>query len=208
MTDNSPQQPEPLVPVELRRKGFWLSLFFSGLLIAYYVAYIAGIAHASPRELGLSNVLLFALLCFLFFAVPWHQLGWALRRFGPMEFERKLEGQSRERVLEISALEDRIAELESRVGQDPSAAAVMAPEASGSNVRAQILAFLQEHDQQAFSPGALEKRAANEPDHAGLADHPVILRRTLRRLVAEGMLVTRVGEDGETLFRIRPDTQG
>lgn len=208
MTDNSPQQPAPLVPAGLRSKGFWLSLFFSVVLIAYYVAYIVGVANASPRELGLSNLLLFFLLCFLFFAVPWHQLGWALRRFGPMEFERKLEGQSRERILEIAALEERIAELESAVRQDKGTAAIMAPGDPLESLQEQVIAFLREHDQQAFSPGAVERQCAKEPGYASLADDPIALRRTLRRLVAEDRVVTRVSENGETLFRIRPGNQG
>lgn len=84
MTDNSPQQPAPLVPAGLRSKGFWLSLFFSVVLIAYYVAYIVGGERVPPRARVIQSAAVFpALLPFLRGALASARLGpEAVRSYG------------------------------------------------------------------------------------------------------------------------------
>lgn len=200
MTDSADNNPDRFVPEPFRRRGLWGSLLFSGVLIVYYIAFIVGLVTASPRDLGLSNLLLFSLLCFVFFATPWDQLGRALRRFGPVEFERKLEGQSEERVREISALEDRIAALEA--GHSLAAVRAAVPKAE-SEVQKLLISYFREHDQQAVSPRALASWAARQDGYETLADSPDRLRRALRHLVVSGVLETRVGDEGQTLYRIR-----
>ena len=200
MAERANNRPETFVPEAFRRKGLWVAGSTAGLMIVYYLAFIAGLVDASPRDLGLSSLLLFSLVCFLFFATPWNDLGRVLRRFGPVEFERKLEGQSRERIRELAALEERISALEN--AQAPVTTDTSGP-AEDAELRDQLVAFCQAHDQQAFTPAELASRAARQ-GYDALAGDSQKLRQALRHLVAIDALETRVSEDGQTLYRIRP----
>ncbi len=209
MTGDSKETQDQFVPEKVRNRGIGLSLLFSGLLVVYYLIYILGLVEASPRDLGLSNLLLFSLICFLFFAVPWLKLSPALRRFGPLEFERKLEGQSEERIREISALEDRIAEIEARLDHmaSPEAAVQVSRSQTDDRLRILILEFFFRFDRMSLSPRRLETWGAQQPGFEGLARNPALLRQLLRRLVVENRLETTVSEAGTTLYRLKTPSE-
>lgn len=204
MTDHDDEQAQELFPEKIRRDGFRVSLLISLIIIIYYAVFIFKAFPSPPSELGLSNLLLFSSACFLFFSVPWHKLGLSLKRFGPLEFERKLEGQSEEHIKDISALEDKIAQLEAAMrasGGDfkPTEVTLTSGE---QNMRKLIVDFLTDYEQWSFSPLRMQTWGSQRPGYSGLASEPAMLRRFLRSLVSEGILETRVSKKGNTLYRI------
>ncbi|MCG7940579.1 MAG: hypothetical protein N0C88_17260 [Candidatus Thiodiazotropha lotti] len=202
MTDNNDDQEEELFPEKIRQIGFWISLVFSLAIVIYYVAFIFECVSPTPKDLGLSNLLLFSAACFLFFAVPWHKLGLNLKKFGPLEFEQKLEGQSEEHVKDISALENKIAQLEAAMkasGCEVKTAEVQ-PTSDENEMRDLIVNFLTEYEHWSFSPLRMETWGAKRPGYSKLASNSSLLRRLLRSLVSEGVLETRVSKKGNTLY--------
>jgi hypothetical protein len=205
MTENNDDQ-EELFPKNTRKIGFWVSLIFSLAFITYYLAFVFHCVTTSPKDLELSNLLLFSSASFLFFAIPWHKLGLSLKKFGPLEFERKLEGQSEEHIKDISALENKIAELEAAIVASRPQIQVSAiqPTSEEKEIRALIVKFLTDFEQWSFSPSRIESWGAHSsPGYSKLADNSSLLRRLLRSLVSEGVLETRVSKKGNTLYRIK-----
>jgi hypothetical protein len=153
MTENNDDQEEPF-PENTRKIGFCVSLIFSLAFIAYYLAFIFHCVTTSPKDLELSNLLLFSAASFLFFAIPWHKLGLSLKKFGLLEFERKLEGQSVEHITDISALENKIAKLEAAIaasGRQIQVSAIQ-PTSEEQEIRDLIVKFLTDFEQWSFSP--------------------------------------------------------
>ncbi len=72
-------------------------------------------SYASPKELQLSNLLIFSLSVLLFILVPWGKLGIRIRKIGSVEFDRVVSGQAREHAEEFAELRARIEELEGKV---------------------------------------------------------------------------------------------
>jgi len=205
MSKEEEEQEEELFPENIRIIGFWTSLIFSGILIAYYVAYIYECVEASPKDLGLSSLLLFSLACFFFFAIPWHKLGLSLKKFGPIEFEKRLDGQSEEHIRDISEIEKKISQLESTVYANGKIkqGVIAEPSPREKELRELILKFLSEYDRWSFSPLRIEEWGADRPGYSKLAGDPSLLRSLLRALVAEGRLETRVSKKGNTLYRYK-----
>ncbi len=205
MNEDNDVQEEELFPENIRKIGFWASLIFSVSLIAYYLAFIFHGATVSPKDLELSNLLLFSVASFLFFSIPWHKLGLSLKKFGPLEFERKLEGQSEEHIKNISELENKIAELEAAIAASGHQVQVSAiqPTPEEQEMRDLIVKFLTNFKQWSFSPSRMESWGAEQPGYSKLAGNPSLLRRLLRSLVSEGVLETRVSKKGNTLYRIK-----
>ncbi|MCG8017723.1 MAG: hypothetical protein JAY97_16030 [Candidatus Thiodiazotropha sp. 'RUGA'] len=204
MTDNNVDQEEELFPDSIRKVGFWISLVFSSTIIIYYVAFIFQYVSPTPKDLGLPNLLLFSAVCFLFFAIPWRKLGLSLKKFGPIEFERKLEGQSEEHIKDISALEIKIAQLEAALKASVSEvkAVEIQPSPDENEIRDLIINFLTEYEQSSFSPLRMETWGAQRPGYSKLAGNSTLLRTLLRTLVSEGVLETRISKKGNTLYRI------
>lgn len=205
MLNDANGQQEALLPKNVQRYGFWLSLIGSLMLFTYFVIYIVGYVEVAPKDLGLANIFLFSLACFMFFSIPWHNLGLGLRRFGPLEFERKLKGQSEERIKDIAALEEKIEKLEEVLGRPPGAVHYVDKERNRkvSDFKALIVAFLREFDDRAFSPRRIENWGAQQPGYSELSGNSELLRTTLRRLVVEGTVETSVSQRGNTLYRIK-----
>ncbi|PHS62705.1 MAG: hypothetical protein COB09_14305 [Thalassobium sp.] len=203
--DYEQEETEELLPPNVRRTGFWASLLFSVALIGYFVTYVFNQSIASPKDLGLSSLLLFAVACFLFFAVPWHRLGLSLKKFGPLEFERKLEGQSEEHIKDISALEDKIAQIEAAIqsGSSHQQIGKVPQKPEEIEMRDLIIKFLSEYSQWSFSPLRIENWGAERNSYSDLAGNSALLRRLLRSLVSEGILETTISKKGNTLYRIK-----
>lgn len=203
MTESDDDQDE-LFPENIRKIGFWASLLFSLALITYYIAFIFHFATTSPKDLEISNLLIFSATSFLFFSIPWHKLGLSLKKFGPLEFERKLEGQSEEHIKDISALENKIAELEAAIVEGGRQVPIIAiqPTTEEQQMRELIVKFLTEYKKWSFSPSRIETWGAQQPGYSMLADNSSLLRRLLRSLVYEGILKTSVSKKGNTLFRV------
>lgn len=193
-----------VLPRRIQSAGFWCSLIMSVAIIAYLASFAAGCVTVSPKDLELTNILLFSLACLLFFGVPWNSLGLSLKKFGPLEFERKLEGQSEEHIKDISALEEKLASLEAALENKLGSNLQNNVKELDTNegFKALVVQFLSDFDEWAFSPLRIENWGSKQKGYEELAGKTDLLRRILRKLVAEGILETRVSKKGNTLYRI------
>lgn len=205
MLNDDQQNGQELLPKKIRTTGFWCSLGISAFIIAYIVGFAVGCVNVAPKDLGLISILLFSLASLLFFWVPWHSLGLSLKKFGPLEFDRKLEGQSVEHIENFSALEDKIEKLEKLLLSEGSenkhnSNVVSLTEAEYKNL---IIRFLMDFNEQPFSPLRIESWGAKQEGYKELGGQSDFLRRMLRKLVSEKMLETAISKKGNTLYKIR-----
>ncbi len=203
MSNDTDEQQEELFPPKLRFAASAVFGILSLAIIVYFAVYILGGVKASPKDLSLTSLLIFSLSCVLLFSVPWNKLGLSLKKFGPLEFEKKLEGQSNEHIQDISALEDKIAQLEKLLSQHNVMPEVAAETSEEAQLRELIIRFLTEYEQYSFSPLRMENWGSKIKGYAKLKGDPQQFRRLLRKLVAEGELEIRVSEKGNTLYRIK-----
>ncbi len=159
-------------------------------------------SYASPKELQLSNLLIFSLSVLLFILVPWGKLGIRIRKIGSVEFDRVVSGQAREHAEEFAELRARIEELEGRVrGMDE--VATISETFATPELRPLILKFLNDFQPNAYSPLRIKKWGSRQPGFEKLADYSQgLIRTVLQGLVAEGRVATRVSKLGNTLYKI------
>ncbi len=203
MSNEVDEQKEELFPPKIRCIATAIFGILSIAIMCYFLAYIFKCVDASPKDLSLSNLLIFSLSCTLLFSVPWDKLGLSLKKFGPLEFERKLEGQSTEHLQDISALEDKIAQLEKICGKGSKSTDDADKPNEEDELRGLIIQFLTEYQRYSFSPLRMENWGAKKNGYSKLRGQPQLLRRLLRKLVAEDELETRLSEKGNTLYRIK-----
>jgi hypothetical protein len=199
--DDNEDQVEELLPTTVKWIGFLISAVISLAIILYIVGYAFNCFDRAPKDMGLSNLLLFTLACAVFFGIPWGKLGLSLKKFGPIEFERVLEGQSQERASDLSVIEDRLAELESKIISTPGLPSVPSNTDQG-DMTEKVLGFMERYRRWSFSPKKMETWSDknNEPEYTIFKEKPELLRRTLRKLVGSGDLDTRVSKKGNTLY--------
>lgn len=196
-------QKEELFPPKIRCIATTVFSSLSVAIVLYFLAYIFKCVDVSPKDLSLSNLLIFSLSCTLLFSVPWDKLGLSLKKFGPLEFERKLEGQSTEHLQDISALEDKITHLEKIIDKGSKSIGGSEKSNNEEEFRTLIIQFLTEYQRYSFSPLRMENWGSKQNGYSKIKGQPQILRRLLRKLVTEGELETRLSEKGNTLYRIK-----
>ncbi len=199
--DDNEEQVEELLPTTVKWIGFSISAVISLAILIYIIGYAFQCFERAPKDMGLSNLLLFSLACSVFFGIPWGKLGLSLKKFGPIEFERVLEGQSQEHASDLSAIEDKLAELESKI-ISTNGVSNGSLNTDQDDMTKKVLKFMERYRRWSFSPKKMETWSDknNESEYIIFKEKPELLRRTLRKLVAKGDLDTRVSKKGNTLY--------
>lgn len=169
-------------------------------LFAEYIANPTG--SASPKELELTTILLFSIMALIVVLVPWEKLGIRITKIGGIEFKDIVREQATEHAEEISYLEDRIEALEAKV-RSTDELAEFSEGFKEPELRKQLIAFLTKYREWAFSPSRIRVWGSKQQGFSALSnfDH-IFIRRTLQKLVSEGLLETRISKKGNTLYRI------
>ena len=196
-------QVEEIFPAKIRNIGLAISSVISIAILAYYITFIMGCVNATPHALDLSIIFIFSTSCVIFFGVPWHQLGLSLKKFGPFEFEQKLEGQLQERIQEISYIEDKLAKLETSLNQKATSKTISNNSTPEQKMKDLIVKFLTEFQSSAYSPVRMEKWGAKQNGYSKFKNQLDLIRRMLRKLVVEKQLETRLSKRGNTLYSIK-----
>lgn len=157
---------------------------------------------ASPKELQLTNLIMFSFAVLILVLVPWQKLGIRIRKIGSVEFERVVSAQAKEHVEEFAELRARIEELEGKVrGLDE--VAPLSENFTAQELRPLILKFLDEHQPLAYSPLRIYKWGARQPGFEEFGKYSQgAIRTVLQNLVLEGKASTRVSRLGNTLYTI------
>lgn len=198
MIDDNVKQ-EEILPPHIRIIGFIVSTILSVFSLAYIVGFTFRYFTVPPNDIGLDNLLLFTLASLIFFGVPWGQLGFSIKKLGPIEIERKLKGQSQEHLTNISLIEDRLQVLEDNLDSSTinDNSALYETDLSMSD---EVLKFLKQYNRWSFSPLKMEKWWDERKEYKIFKDKPDALRRTLRKLVANNQVDTKISKRGNTLY--------
>ncbi len=174
------------------------------ICLLLYGAYVKDPTHAaSPAELGLSGLLIFCVTALAIIHIPWHELGYRIKKVGAVEFEQALNAQVAERAEEIGYLEERIAALESALERKSIQGSEMFRQMYDPKLRKLLLNFLSANDRVFFSPLRIKEWGSTQPGFESLKNFEVgFIRHILGKMVAERVLETAISKKGNTLYRI------
>ncbi|ODB93520.1 hypothetical protein A3194_02185 [Candidatus Thiodiazotropha endoloripes] len=183
-----------------------LSLFFALIAIwclYYYYSYLSCPDEvASPSDLNLSVILIFCFSVLFVLHIPWEKYGLRIKRIGALEFEQVVETQAAEHAEDLSEVEERLLNLEQAMRETHEGVQFNEMLAE-PELRNLLISFLSTHNRWAFSPLRIRKWGSKQAGFENLSNYdPALLRSTLRKLVAEGVLETRVSKKGNTIYRI------
>jgi hypothetical protein len=173
------------------------------LCAVFFKRYIdAPDAFASPSDLGLNSIFFFSVSALFVVWTPWHTLGLRITKIGGIEFTEIVAGQASEHAEEISYLQDRIETLEANV-RSLNGITELVESFEEPNLRKLLTDFLTKYKEWAFSPSRIRAWGSRQQGFAELAkyEHPFV-RSTLQKMVADGLLETRISKKGNTLYRV------
>ena len=157
---------------------------------------------ASPKDLGLTPLIIFAMSGLVILWTPWKKLGIRVTKIGGLEFEKIVQEQANEHVEEQNDLNKRIEFLENHI-QNQDATLVFTDRAREPELREMLKNFLTEYSTWAFSPARIKAWGAMQKGYENLTQfESPLIRNTLQKMVSDGELVTRVSKKGNTLYRI------
>ena len=125
-------------------------------LISFCALYVSNYlnspsVYASPSDLDLSSIFLFAVSAFFIAWMPWHVLGVRITKIGGIEFKEIVAEQASEHAEEISYLQDRIEVLEVNFRQLNGITGIT-ESFKEPNLRKLLMNFLTKYKEWAFSP--------------------------------------------------------
>lgn len=189
-----------------KAQKFWFStiaavvFLLSSTYTTFYVLYSEILA--SPKEIGITSIMVFSFIGFFLILIPWEKMGMRIKKIGNIEFVEVVKEQSKEHELDISLIEQRLAELEDKVRKnDPIDGLIETAETP--HLEAKLLSFLTINSPTAYSPSRIRLECRNLPEYKTVSSQEVqFIRSTLRKLVSNGKLTTTVSAKGNTLYRI------
>lgn len=159
-------------------------------------------AYASPKELGLSSILLFSISALIVVWIPWERLGIRISKIGGIEFKEIVQEQASEHAEELSYLVDRIESLETHV-RKVDGISDLTESSQEPELRKLLMQFLTKYKDWAFSPSRIRAWGSQQQGFSSLADYKYpFIRGTLQKMVSENILETRISKKGNTLYRV------
>ena len=183
-----------------------LILFFSALTffsLSIYWNYIQEPKNsASPNELGLSAVLIFSLSATVILLLPWNKFGLKIKKIGIFEFEQVVAAQAAENAEDMRFLEERIESLEDTMRQTEGMHSLMEV-FNEPEIKSLLNSFFASYPNTPISALRIRTWGATQPGFEKLSeyDHGYV-RHILRKLVNEGVLVTKISKKGNTLYQL------
>ena len=156
---------------------------------------------ASPKELGLSGVILFSVSALFLTWIPWSKLGIRISKIGGIEFKEIVQEQASEHAEELSYLEDRIEVLEAQIRKSDDMVGFV-ESFKEPELRNLLLDFLIKCKKWAFSPSRIRAWGSKQQGFSALSSYEShFIRSTLQKMVSENSLETRISKKGNTLYR-------
>jgi len=191
------------IPTSVKVGISFISLLLIGICIYLVSKYLcAPKIFASPKDLGLTSILLFSLTALIVVWVPWQRLGIRITKIGGIEFEKVVAEQASEHAEEISYLQDRIEIIEAGLRRTDEVAEIT-EHFKEPDLRKLLIQFLTKYSDWAFSPSRIRAWGAQQQGFSALSGYEhQFIRSTLQKMVSENMLETRISKKGNTLYRI------
>ncbi len=192
-----------VLPTALKWVVSTIAVVFLALCIAFFSMYLKDPTRfASPSELGLTPIFLFSISALFVVWMPWQRLGLRITKLGGVEFQQVVAGQASEHAEDISNLEYRIQALEENIRKKDELADIT-ERFQEPELKRLLLDFLTKQKGVPFSPVRILAWGAKQHGFSDLATYDyTFVRSTLQKMVAEGVLETRVSKKGNTLYRV------
>lgn len=179
----------------------WISIPTLILIIAVIGIYVYLIfcnpKHLDPEKFGLPLILITLLSILILINIPWSRLGFRVKKIGIIELENVVKEQAQNKSEELADLQKQIDELkEERINIQ-----------HGINTNRNeedelILNFLKQYSQWAFSALRIKNWGGNQENFHQLSElNTYKIRSSLRRLLSDGKVVTRISKKGNTLYK-------
>ena len=157
---------------------------------------------ASPKDLGLTPLIIFSLTALIVTWTPWKKLGVRVSKIGGLEFEKIVQEQAAEHIEDQNDLNKRIKSLENQLLKLDSTLE-FTDQSKEDELSILLLDFLTQYSTWAFSPARIRAWGSVQPGHDKLVNFTLqLIRSTLQKMVFDGVLVTRVSKKGNTLYRV------
>ncbi len=156
--------------------------------------------YIEPSKFGLPEILLLSIALLTIINIPWTKLGVRIKRIGILELEKVVKTQANGNSQEFADLQEQIDILKKKIS--PSSPSVADIE---NTLDEAILDFLRKYSNIAFSPLRIKNRGANEniDIFKSASTTTAKIRESLRRLLSQGKILSKVSKRGNTIFKIK-----
>jgi hypothetical protein len=205
MINKSPKPDNAIDPDSVlpRRLQILLSVLLVVIIIGCGLimwAYIADPSSASPKELGVPSLLLFAIGTLLVILIPWAKLGIRIKKIGSLEFEQVVLSQKKEQAELLDSLSQRVEKLESVNVPKQEGEPTTRPRHELDDL---LLQFFAKYPKTAFSPWRIQTWGGQREGFKRLTQYSKItIRQHLDRLLVEGKVQTTLSRKGNTLYKL------
>ena len=161
----------------------------------------------TPENFGLSVILPMSLISTVVLALPWENENITISQIGPIALGRKIEGQAHAQEIGLAEIQNEIQSIRDAISNSASGDKTSGKEKEKSQIptdlEKMLLEFLSKFDRWAFSPSRINLYGSKQEGFEDFSTHSVSqIRSTLRQLVLQKKLATRVSKKGNTLYRI------
>lgn len=156
--------------------------------------------HVDPSKFGFPIILLTAIVIITFVNIPWHALGFRVKRIGMVELEQVVKRQAVNKSNELADLQKQIDELKSLISKDNAQKPVE------HELDDLVLKFLSQYNQWAFSALRIKRWGGERPGFEMFGDNKITttnIRESLRRLLADRKVVARISKKGNTIYKVK-----
>lgn len=176
-----------------------LLILVVGVCLVIMGRFVADPQSASPKELGIPTLLLFAIGALLVILIPWSKLGIRIKKIGSFEFEQIVLSQKKEQAELLDSLSQRVEKLESA-----GAATDTKPSVRPTHELDELLLkFFAKYPKTAFSPWRIQTWGGEREGFQRLKQYSrITIRHHLDRLLVEGHLQTTLSRKGNTLYKL------
>ena len=163
------------------------------LLYVYLIFYNPN--YLDPQKFGLSPLLIFFLTLLIFVNFPFERMGLRIKKIGMIELEAKVVGQAKDVSKEIADLQVKIDELAKGFSSNEKA------NIEDEDLRQLIIDLLKEYKRYAFSPSRIKNFGKWNKNYSVFDNYSLEeIKVELRRLLANDIVSTRIGDKGNTLY--------
>ncbi|VVV02580.1 hypothetical protein [Mesonia oceanica] len=172
-------------------------LIFSIIGIYTYLIFCSP-DYIDPEKFGLPSILTILIIILIVVNIPWDKMGFRIKKIGMIELENVVKTQARDNSKELADLQKQIDELKSKLINSNNDLEI------DKNLDNLVTQFLNQYSQWAFSASRIRRWGAQQKGFEDFKNHGIQeIRESLRRLLSQNKVVTKVSKKGNTIYRIK-----
>lgn len=178
-----------------------VSIFIGILTISIIALYtyliICNPNYIDPSKFGIPELFLGSITILVLINIPWNKLGIRIKKIGNIELEQVVIAQSEDSSQGLADLQKQINELQRK--SEPG------KQTEENKLDNAIIEFLSLNETTAFSPLRIKFKGKREGIEEFKSEELTTeqIRESLRRLLSENKVVTRISQKGNTIYKIK-----